>query len=59
MAKRLNDQGRKAQADCLRKFLGNAEGYSPAAVEDAAQHVERGDVEYDPDWLESIADSRR
>lgn len=58
LQKNLNTQGRKAQADCLRKFLGKAEGYSPEAVEDAARQVERGHVEYDPEWLESIAGGR-
>ena len=58
MAKRLNEQGRKAQAECLRKFLGKAGRWPADLVEDQAQRVERGDVEYDPDWLESIADGR-
>lgn len=55
MSKPLNDQGRRAQAECLRRFLGKAEGMSPEAVEESARQVERGDVEYDPEWLESLA----
>lgn len=55
MGRPLNAQGRKAQADCLRRFLGAAEGYGPESVEETAQQVERGDVEFDPEWLETLA----
>jgi hypothetical protein len=51
----LSKQGREAQAECLRQFLGAAEGYSAQAVEETAQAVLRGDVEFDPEWLESLA----
>ena len=51
----LNEQAVKAQAECLRRFLGPAEGYSPEISEECARQVERGEVEYDPEWLESLA----
>jgi hypothetical protein len=52
---RLNEHGRKAQAECLRRFLPAAEGYTQAQADEAAQQVERGNVEYDAAWLETIA----
>lgn len=55
----LSKQGRQAQAECLRKFLPAAEGYTQAQADEAAQDVERGYVEYDADWLESIARGAR
>jgi hypothetical protein len=54
----LNAQGRKVQADALRRFLPAAEGYTQAQADEAAEQVLRGDVEYDPDWLESAAPKR-
>lgn len=51
----LNQQGVKAQADCIRRFLGEAEGYPAETVEETARAVERRDVEFDPEWLESLA----
>jgi hypothetical protein len=50
----LGEQGRKAQADCLRRFLPAAEGYTQAQADKAATQVERGEVEYDPEWLETL-----
>jgi hypothetical protein len=52
--KPLNEQGRTAQAECLRRFLPAAEGYTQAQADEAAQQVERGLVEYDPEWLETL-----
>lgn len=51
----LSSAARKAQADCLRRFLPVAEGFTPEATEEAALAVERGDVEYDAEYLESLA----
>ena len=51
----LNEQGRRAQAECLRRYLGQAEGHSPQAVEEAARAAELGHVEFDPEWLEGLA----
>jgi hypothetical protein len=42
---RLSEQGRKAQAECLRSA-----GYA-----DDARLVEQGMVDYDPEWLETLA----
>jgi hypothetical protein len=44
MKPQLNDQGRRAQAECLR-----ARGY-----EAEARQVEAGQVEYDPQALEML-----
>lgn len=50
----LNKQGREAQAECLRKFLPSAEGYSQEVADQAAQDVLDGCVEYDEAYLESL-----
>lgn len=50
----LNQRAREAQAECLRRFLARAEGYTQAVADECAQHVLRGEVEYDPAYLESL-----
>jgi hypothetical protein len=49
--KPINEQGRQAQADCIRRF-GAAEFGEHA--EQCARDVEAGNVEYDPEWLEGL-----
>jgi hypothetical protein len=55
----LNQQGRAAQAECLRALLPSAEGYGQEVADQAAQDVLDGFVEYDPEYLESLAPRRR
>jgi hypothetical protein len=46
MSNPVNEQGRRAQADCIRRF-GAAEFGENA--EQCARDVEAGNVEYDPE----------
>jgi len=51
----LNQQGMRAQAECLRQLLPAAEGYSQEVADQTARDVEAGYVEFDPEYLESLA----